>query len=314
MCLVVFRYRDMRTPINYLLVNLAVADMMVALSIATQYVLRWTFYHPNGTAGDYMCKFITGGNFIWIGGLMSAFSLVVIAVERFLAVVRPLDGRSRLTTRRLIAIVTAGWIFVFLYNLPLFFVVRYNTDGGNNDQSCRDHWPNETSAEAFKIACVFVYGVIPISVMICLYSRVLYTLWKGGIRATQLSEQARIRTRLKVTKMVVVVSIMYVVCWLPNLVTYMLSQFKPELLGHGAYFYSVPFVVSVVLVGLNSAMNPFIYTLHSTKFRQFIRLAITCRKYRPIDFIDATTDATQSRQTEHSSLVNLSDEYFAERN
>ena len=311
-CLVVLRYRDMRTPINYLLVNLALADMLVALSITPQYVIRWTFHHPNGTAGDYMCKFITGGNFIWIGGEVSAFSLVVIAVERYWAVVRPLDGRSRLTTRRLITVVTAGWIFALLYNLPLFFVVRHNTDGGSHDQSCTDHWPNTTLAKTFTVACFCVYGAIPISTMVCLYSRVLYKLWKGGIRATQLSEQARIRARLKVTKMVVVVSIMYAVCWLPNLVTYMLSKFKPELLGNGSYFYSVPFVVSVFLVGLNSAMNPFIYTLHSTKFRHFIRLAITCQEYRPIDFIDATTEAT-SRQTRHSSVGNSSGEYFADK-
>ena len=310
-CLVVLRYRHMRVPINYLLVNLAVADILVAFSITPQYVINSTFHHPNGTVGDYMCKFITGGNFIWIGGLISAFSLVVIAVERYLAVVRPLDGRSRLTTHRLIAVVTAGWMFALLYNLPLFFVVRHK-DGGN--QSCTEQWPNKTLAKSFTVACFFVYGVVPIGTMACLYSRIIYKLWEGGIRATQLSEQARIRARLKVTKMVVVVSIMYAVCWLPNLVTYMLSQFKPELLGHGAYFYSFPFVVSVVLVGLNSAMNPFIYTLHSTKFRQFIRLAITCREYRPIDFIDATTDATQSRQTEHSSFGHLSGEYFAERN
>ena len=312
-CLVVLRYRNMRGPINYLLVNLALADILVALSITPQYVIKWTFHHPNGTAGDYMCKFITGGSFIWIGGQVSAFSLVVIAAERYWAVVRPLDGRSRLTTRRLIAVVTAGWIFALLYNLPLFFVVRHNTDGGSNDQSCTEKWPKTNLAKAFTVACFCVYGAIPISTMVCLYSRVLYKLWKGGIRATQLSEQARIRARLKVTKMVVVVSIMYAVCWLPNLVTYMLSKFKPKLLGNGSYFYSVPFVISVVLVGLNSAMNPFIYTLHSTKFRQFIWLAITCREYRPIDFIDATTEAT-SRQTGHSSVGNRSGEYFADRN
>ena len=281
-CVVVLRYRGMRSPINYLLVNLAVSDMMVALFTAPQYVLRWTFHHPNGTAGDYMCRFITGGNFIWIGGVMSAFLLVVIAVERYLAVVRPLSGRPRLTTRRLIAVVTAGWIFALLYNLPLFFVVRHK--GGVNE-SCVEHWPNTSLAKAFTVACFCVYGAIPISTMVCLYSRVLYKLWKGGIRATQLSEQARIRARLKVTKMVLVVSIMYAVCWLPNLVIYMLSQFKPDSLGHGSYFYVDYFVVSVVLVGLNSAINPFIYTLHSSNFRQHIKGALCCRTFRSADFL-----------------------------
>lgn len=65
--LVVLRHRQMRTLMNYLLVNLAVSDIMVALFIAPQYVLRHFFRHPEGTAGDILCKLVTGGNFIWTG-------------------------------------------------------------------------------------------------------------------------------------------------------------------------------------------------------------------------------------------------------
>jgi len=278
-CLVVLRYRGMRAPINYLLVNLAVSDMMVALFITPQYVIKWTFHHPNGTAGDYMCMFITGGNFIWTGGAVSAFSLVVIAVERYFAVVRPLNKRHRLTTRRLVAIITVGWLYALIFNLPLFFVVRHK-DGVDH---CIEHWPKKSLAEAYTIACFFVFGAIPMGAMVILYVRVLYKLWKSGIQATQISEKAKIRARLKVTKMVCVVSIMYALCWLPNLVLYMISQFKPELYVYG----STSFVASVLLVGLNSAMNPFIYALHSTNFRQHIRGALCCRTYRSADILNA---------------------------
>jgi len=278
-CLVVLRYRGMRAPINYLLVNLAVSDMMVALFITPQYVIKWTFHHPNGTTGDYMCMFVTGGNFIWFGQAASTFSLVAVAAERYFAVVRLLSDRSRLTTRRLISVVTASWIYALLFDLPLFFVVRHK-DGVDH---CIERWPDKKLAEAYTIGCFFVFGAIPVGAMICLYSRVLRKLWKVGVRATLISEQARNRARLKVTKMVLVVSIMYAVCRLPNLVLYMLSQFKPELYAYG----SDPYVTSVVLVGLNSAMNPFIYALHSSNFRQHIRGALCCRTYRSADFLEA---------------------------
>ena len=276
-CLVVLRYRGMRAPINYLLVNLAVSDMMVALAITPQYVIKWTFQHPNGTAGDYMCMFITGGNFIWVGQAASTFSLVVVAVERYYAVVQPLSDRSRLTIRRLIAMVTAGWIYALFFDLPLFAVVRHK-DGVNH---CIERWPNKQLAEAYTIACFFVFGAIPVAAMIFLYSRVLCKLWKNGERTLLLAEQARIRARLKVTKMVLVVSIIYAVCRLPNLVLYMLSQFKPQLYAYGSF----PYVTSVVLVGLNSAMNPFLYALHSTNFRQHIWGALCCKTYRSADFL-----------------------------
>lgn len=49
-CLVVFRYHGMRAPVNYLLVNLAASDIMVALFIIPVYVIKWAFHHPSGTA------------------------------------------------------------------------------------------------------------------------------------------------------------------------------------------------------------------------------------------------------------------------
>lgn len=280
-CVVVLKYQGMRGPINYLLVNLAVSDIMVALAITPVYVIKWAFHHPSRTAGDYMCRFITGGNFIWVGGAVSAFSLVVVAVERYFAVVHPLDDRWRLTNRRLTAVIIAGWIYGVVFNLPLFFIDRYDKDGVSQ---CPEHWPDTQLAKAYTIACFFVFGAIPMGAMAFLYLKMICNLWKT--QADQdtfiVSEQARIRSRLKVTKMVAVVSIMYTVCWLPNVVLYMLSQYKPELYAYG----SVPYVTSVVLVGVNSAMNPFIYALHSTNFRQHIRGALCCKTYRSADFLE----------------------------
>ena len=285
-CLVVFRYHGMRAPVNYLLVNLAASDIMVALFIIPVYVIKWAFHHPSGTAGDFLCKFITGGNFIWIGGAASAFSLVVVAIERYFAVVYPFGDRWRLTNRRLIPIVIIGWLYAIIYNLPLFFVIRYDKHGLTH---CPEHWPNEHLAKAFTIACFFVYGAIPMGAMVVLYIKVLCNLWnRGNPNNLGVTEQARIRSRLKVTKMVFVVSLMYTVCWLPNLVLYMLSKYESEVYAYG----SVPYIISVVLVGVNSAINPFIYALHSSNFRQHIRGTFCCRTFRSENFVDSKLTAS----------------------
>lgn len=282
-CLVVFRFRGMRAPINYLLVNLAVSDMMVALFIIPDYIVNWAFQHPSGVTGDYMCMFITGGNFVWVGMAASTFSLVVVAFERYTAVVYPLNKSLRLTNRRLVAVIMASWLYAIFFNLPLFFVVRHE-DGVTH---CVERWSNSTLREEHKlgkvytVACFFAFGAIPMGTIAFLYLRLLCKLWKSGVRATLISEQIRIKARRKVTKMAAVVSIVYAVCRLPNLVLYMLSEYRPDLYEYG----SVPYVTSVVLVGVNSAMNPFIYALHSTNFRQHIKVALCCRDYRPADYL-----------------------------
>lgn len=282
-CLVVFRFQGMRAPLNYLLVNLAVSDMMVALFIIPDYIVNWAFQHPSGVTGDYICTFITGGNFVWVGMAASTFSLVVVAFERYAAVVHPLNERWRLGNRRLVVVIIASWFYAIFFNLPLFFEVRHE-DGVTH---CVEHWLNSTLTEQHKlgkvytVSCFFMFGAIPMGAIAFFYLRLLCKLWKSGVRATLISEQRRITAIRKVTKMAAIVSIVYAVCRLPNLVLYMLSEYRPELYQYD----SVPYVTSVVLVGLNSAMNPFIYALHSTNFRKHIKVALCCRGYRPADYL-----------------------------
>ena len=86
---------------NYLLVNLALADIMVAVFIAPQFILIHAFKHPDGTTGTWFCKLLTGGNLMWTGATASAFTLVVIAFERYYAVMYPYGNRGKLTNNKL---------------------------------------------------------------------------------------------------------------------------------------------------------------------------------------------------------------------
>lgn len=86
---------------NYLLVNLAVADILFAAFIAPSVVLRLKLNHPDGVTGTMFCKFLTGGNVAWVGGIASVLTLLAIAIERFYAVMYPLDNKAKLTNHKL---------------------------------------------------------------------------------------------------------------------------------------------------------------------------------------------------------------------
>ena len=86
---------------NYLLVNLAVADITFGIFLTPRFILNRTFTHPEGAAGKALCRLLTGGTLGWFGGVSSAFTLVVIAVERFYAVMYPLGNKGNLTKRKL---------------------------------------------------------------------------------------------------------------------------------------------------------------------------------------------------------------------
>ena len=79
---------------------------MVAVFFAPLHIFIHTFIHPDGVAGDVLCKILTGGTLGWLGGSSSAFTLVAVAVERYYAVNYPHGNKGKLTHGKL----KVGWV------------------------------------------------------------------------------------------------------------------------------------------------------------------------------------------------------------
>ena len=88
-------YSFYRTPFNWLLVNLAIADITFAVFQVPNRIL--TFTHPDGTIGSALCKVLTAGNVAWVGAAAGTITLVVIAFERYYTVRCPVSGKGKLT-------------------------------------------------------------------------------------------------------------------------------------------------------------------------------------------------------------------------
>ena len=273
-CAVVLRNRVMRTPMNYLLVNLAAADMTVAVFIAARYIFTLIFAHPKGRAGDVVCQVITGEAFVWVGALASTFSLVCIALERYLAIKFPYDDRKRVTTTKLKRIVVLSWVLAVSWNMPLFIYARYDPIS----EFCLFQWPAANFAQVHSPLCAIVYGVLPITIMIYLYSKLVYKLWFRPTTMSTIAQRNKLLYCKKSARLVVTVSVVYSICWIPNLVVYVFSSFSTQQL------YSAVHTTSIVLVTLNSAINPMLYSWQSNRFRKHMvaLLPFPCKHQRPI--------------------------------
>ena len=81
--------------------NMALGDILFAAFIAPRVILRHRLSHPDGMTGTVFCKTLTGGIFAFIGGVASVVSMVIIAIERYYAVIYPLGDKGKLTYRKL---------------------------------------------------------------------------------------------------------------------------------------------------------------------------------------------------------------------
>ena len=209
---------------------------------------------------------------LWTGACASAFFLVSIAFERYGAVMYPLSNKGKMSITKVKVTAAICWTTAIVWLLPLIITVDYDKE--------RDYciWilPTEFLHKGYGVGCVIVVGAIPISIMSFLYSRIIYNLWfKVDTANIDPSQLAVVKVRRRVTKMVITVTVIYTLCWLPNLVIQLLAT-----LGPSEEFGSQGYRISVILVTLNSSVNPVVYTLQSEPFRKNLKNLLCCTRLR----------------------------------
>ena len=284
--LVVTLNRSMKTPTNYLLVNLASADMVVAVFIGLQFIATPTFTHPQGTLGSVLCKMLTGGTPGWVGAVASVFSLVAIAIERYWAVLHPHSQRIKLTKTKIVILALLSWIVSIIWAIPGFWATTYIKE----IKGCAHSFSKPIYAKLYTVGWSVVAGVIPITIMGGLYSKVVYRLWFVNSANAESSQRALLRYRKRVTKMVIFVTVVYVMCWVPELLIYFLG------FTGAISLQAIHHAIASALVVFNSSINPVVYSLQSSKFRNHIRDLICCKKniVIPLNNSDLTHGAGRS--------------------
>ena len=189
--------------------------------------------------------------------MVSVVSLIAVAVQRYFAVLYPHDKKKRITKAKLKFIIPACWLFSIFWNIPVYVLVKYNED-----------WLSGWYLNAYSLGWLIVVGILPLSVMMLLYSRVVFKLWVTKSQPVEQSQRAVIKSRKRVTKMVLTVTVVCAVCWLPNLIAYVLDFYGLNSQG------DIVHTTTVVLVTLNSAVNPIIYCFQSRQFRRCVKVLL----------------------------------------
>ena len=111
---VLLRLRRVRTVATCFILNLAVADDLFIVSLPfmaySTYAGRWAF-------GDAACRLM---NTFWgVNLYASIFTMTLMSVDRYLAVVHPLTSISYRTCRNALVVCAVIWVVGFLFVLPL---------------------------------------------------------------------------------------------------------------------------------------------------------------------------------------------------
>ena len=274
--IIVYKMKTMRKTINFFIVNMAMSDLLFSV-----FAFPWALTELNagswlisGTLGHTLCKMISFATVVSIA--VSIQSLVLIAVDRFGAVVFPL--RSPLIGSKLCPfLILATWIFGISTQFPHYFVYKFVEYP--EKLACEVRWKEVFDESSYYILQNYIIVLsiielyIPFALMTILYSIILYKLRiqrVPGVKSVN-SENLRAKRQRNVLKMAIAIVSVFAICWLPVSVLTFLSTFvwhNTTLPSCGTVRY---WLVAQIVAHANCVMNPCICFFFSRNYRQGLR-------------------------------------------
>ena len=168
---IVHKTREMHTTTNYLLANLAVSEAIVIFTIP-MYIAYSSDFVPLQNFTKFSCKFVVIGD---IAVASSASTLTVIAVERYLAILKPFSSNLRLNEENIKKAIALIWTSSTVLGFPGFFLHEWNKE----ETSCDGPWifkPSLPSKIYLIINSIFTM-CIPIVVFLICYGSLIKGLY-----------------------------------------------------------------------------------------------------------------------------------------
>ncbi|ELT98649.1 hypothetical protein CAPTEDRAFT_37194, partial [Capitella teleta] len=261
------RFERLRSVENYFIVGLSCTDLLLGLLIPVRDILDLGFWNSEGT--KYPCLV---GTFLVISmSNISLWTLMLIAVERFVKIFKPLHYHLYYTPRRVVAMLTVTWSVLLSTNL--FITIQEHWRAG---QRCL-----VVSVLPKKMADIALpmLAFLPIVTTSFVYSRIFLLARKHersirGLQVlchqvsvnpsssnpslhqrTQSSFSSSDRKRLKM--MMAVMGVLYI-SWTPYCTVKFLL--KEKTLDYRKWdSFSIAYEFASKLIYFNSFLNPLIY-------------------------------------------------------
>ncbi|XP_059198390.1 trace amine-associated receptor 13c-like [Centropristis striata] len=269
----VSHFRQLHTPTNILLLSLAVSDFLVGLLLMPADAVKrthcWVF-------GDLLCSLY---RFV-INIILSAsvVNMVLISVDRYLAICDPLHYTTRITVHRVKVCVCLVWFCAVAYNS--YFFKLHLIQQEENFPICYGECPGGQDNTGADLQLVLNF-IVPVTAIIVLYSRI-FVVAVSQARAmrshiTAVTKKIPVtktakKSELKAARTLGVLVVVFLICFMP---TYFARMGGIDYMSYSTMFFIL------YLYYFNSCLNPVIYALFYPWFRKAVKLIVTLQILQP---------------------------------
>ncbi|XP_034415176.1 urotensin-2 receptor [Cyclopterus lumpus] len=248
------------------IINLALADLLylstIPFVVSTYFLKDWYF-------GDVGCRILLSLDLLTMHA--SIFTLTVMCTERYLAVTKPLDTVRRSKSYRK-ALAWGVWLLSLVLTVPMMVMVAQttkNTADGGVKRICEPAW----APLVYKVYLTVLFGtsiMAPGLVIGYLYVKLARTYLESQ-RNSAMSRGAKRSPKQKVLIMIFTIVLVFWACFLPFWIWQLLSLYRTEPLNLTSRTHTCINYLVASLTYSNSCINPFLYTLLTKNYREYLK-------------------------------------------
>lgn len=223
----------------------------------------------------------------------STFTITAMSLDRCLAIRHPVKFRNMRTKRNVRTLIALIWLTSLLLMIPLLIVnkTKFEVIFVNFKViTCAEAWQSIVQRRAYDFTLLFIVCLIPAQIVFVSYLLMGKRLWVNDTRLEANGDSGKRKqtnrcstkgslkgslnqiraSRRRTAKMCIVVSIVFVVCWLPYYTVNIYLDFKRDKDALDiAYWW--------LLIGhIHCLTNPILYCFMHKTFRYCVKRMLPC--------------------------------------
>ena len=287
---VISRVQNVRTPTSTFLLNLCIADILIA-SLYIPFVTVDLYVKGYWVFGDIMCRLVSF--LFYLATNFSILILTAISVERYISVCLP--RQLRLTATRATVTTIALWIVAAVASLPSLIVRKSvpNRLIGENVEFCVETWSFKYS-KVYRTLILAIFYVMPLVFMALVYYKIGRKVWASAdkTQSMKLSTKHASNSKLRLTKIALAIIFSFVLSWTPWNIMTILFFFDRKNYPYSKHAAHVAYPMIYFVAFSNCALNPLLYCYMSQNFRK--ALQIFRKRHSRRDLGDSITVSSRS--------------------
>lgn len=252
----IIKNKNLHSPMYFFVCSLAVADMLVSVSNATETIVMATITDGNLGIGGGVIKSMDNvfDSMICSSLLASIWSLLAIAVDRYVTIFYALRYHNIMTTRRAAAIITSIWTLCTVSGV-LFIVYSESTT---------------------VLICLIIMFFSMLVLMASLYVHMFMLARLHMKRIAALPGNGPIwqAANMKGAITLTILLGVFIVCWAPFFLHLILMISCPR--NPYCVCFMTHFNMYLILIMCNSVIDPLIYAFRSQEMRKTFKEIFCC--------------------------------------